>query len=212
MINSLKQEFENLKQKYNGHCFLDGSKNILISAPHAVEQTRDGNIKPAEQETAFISLYFNKKNYSCIIKTTNNNDDANHEINCKYKNDFLKKFKSGKFNFLLDIHQLSSTREMDFCIGTGGKYYNTLLQYSYISKNITPILENNGYIVEINNPFGGGKEHTNSGFLARQNYPAIQLEINSKLLYNVSNEQFLYLLNAIEEILIYIEKEIKWNF
>ena len=90
---------------------------------------------------------------------------------------------------------------MDFCIGTGGKYYNTLLKYSYIAQNIKNLLEKNEYIVEINNPFGGGTEVTNSGFLARQKYPAIQLEINSKLLYNVSNESFLKVLNAIEEIL-----------
>ena len=144
-----------------------------------------------------------------IIKTTNNNDDANYDLNCPYKRELSKKFRLGSVKFLLDLHQLNPTREMDFCIGTGGTEFNNLLFYSYIPEAIKEILTRYGFSAEINNPFAAGKPYTNAGFLARRGYPSLQLEINSRLVYNVTNKEFAKVLMALEKRLNYIEKEIR---
>ncbi|MBQ8425749.1 MAG: N-formylglutamate amidohydrolase [Clostridia bacterium] len=208
MINSFEEKFNKLKETYDDFCFLGGRKKILLSAPHSVSQTRDGVVKPAEPETAIISLFFNEKNYPCIIKTTNNSDDANHSLNSNYKTKMLEIFNSEKVKFLIDLHELNSKREMDFCIGIGGENYNNLLSYSYITKQLIDIFNNSGYTVEINNPFGAGKPHTNAGFIARKGFPSIQLEINSRLVFGVSEQEFFKVIFTIEKILNYIEKEL----
>ena len=43
-----------------GHIILNGDKKVMFSAPHAVEQTRDGKIKYAEQDTGEIARFVNK--------------------------------------------------------------------------------------------------------------------------------------------------------
>ena len=45
--------------KFEGFEILDGSKKILISAPHAVEQTREGRIKLPEPQTATLAQMLN---------------------------------------------------------------------------------------------------------------------------------------------------------
>jgi len=208
MIRRFENKFIKLVHQFNDYCYLNGKKSILISTPHSVKQTRNNTIKPAEPQTALVALFFNERNFPCIIKTSNNNDDANFDLECPYKKELSKKFKLGSVKFLLDLHQLNPKREMDFCLGTGGNDFNNLLDYSYMVEPIKEIITDAGYSVEVNKPFGAGKPYTNSGFLARRGYPALQLEVNTRLLYNVSVKEFAQVLMTIEKILDYIEKEI----
>ena len=104
-----------------GHIILNGDKKVMFSAPHAVEQTRDGKIKYAEQDTGEIARFVNKLGYPCIIKTENLNDDANYDLNCKYKSDLQKYIKDNNIVALIDLHELSPLREQLICLGTGGE-------------------------------------------------------------------------------------------
>ena len=87
-----------------------GNKKILISAPHAVDQTRNNAIKFAEKETAVIAKALNKLGYPTIIKTKNLNNDANYDLetDSTYKQKLLKFCKENDIVFVLDLHQLSS--------------------------------------------------------------------------------------------------------
>lgn len=209
MIENLKIEFEKLKENYDDFAFLDGEKNILISAPHCVSQTRNGQEKFPEPETAEISLFLNKLGYPSIIKTKNNCDDANSDENSNYKNKILEICQNKKIIFVLDLHQLSKNREIEICIGTGGEIYNNLLNLKHLKNKFVEIFESENFYAKLNEPFGATGENIISGYFSRKGFPAIQLEINSKLLYNVPENEFLKILSCITKLLNLIEKEVQ---
>lgn len=209
MISELKNEFEKLKSTSNDFSFLFGNKQIVISAPHAVPQTRNGDFKFPEPETAIFALFFNKKDYPCIIKTKNNSDDSNFDKISPYK-DFLYQYCLDKnIKFVLDIHQLSKNKDVEICIGTGRDKFNNLLHLSHLKQKIKNIFETGGFYTELDEPFGATGENTVSGFVSRKGIPSIQLEINSKLLFNVTDDEFFKVANCIQNVLTLIEKELK---
>lgn len=165
-----------------GHIILKGNNKVMFSAPHAVEQTRDGKIKFAEKETGDIAKELNKMGFSCIIKTKNVGDDANYDLNSAYKNDLLNFIKQNKIEALIDLHQLSPMREQMICIGAGGDEYLNL-QGSYnkaktIQQHFAKFFKN----VTINEPFAAKGEGTIARYVSKNcNIPCVQIEINSQL-------------------------------
>jgi UV DNA damage repair endonuclease len=191
---------------------LSGNKKILISAPHAVEQTRDGKIKFAEPETAMLAKKLNKIGYPAIIKTKNDNDDANYDLDCPYKTALLEICKTNNICFVLDLHQLSNKREMDFCLGTGDENNRNLLEHKIIATKTQEVALKNNFSLEINNPYAASSERTISGFCQRNNIPAMQLEINSRLVSSYFNaNQFDDVFDVIVEILNLVEEEMSYE-
>ena len=196
--------------KYDGFEILSGggSKRILISAPHAVEQTREGKIKFPEPTTGEIARDLNKLGYPAIIKTENLNDDANYDIEHPYKKQLLKYCKENNIEFVVDLHQLSNKREMDFCLGIGENNKN-LLTYQSLAEKITALASDNNFSMTVNDPFMAPPK-TVSGFCADNGIPSFQLEMNSGLIASYCNatrydEVFEFLKKLIE----LIEKELE---
>ncbi len=195
--------------KFEGFEILSGTKKILISAPHAVEQTRDNKVKYAEQETAIIAKMLNKLGYPTIIKTENLNDDANYDLESPYKQQLLKFCQKNNILFVLDLHQLSQTREMDFCLGTGSEDNRNLLNHNNIAHLTKQLANDNGFTLEINNPYAASSARTVSGFCSRNDFPAMQFEINSKLVSSYCNAtQLDDVYDLIVKICDMIEKEL----
>lgn len=207
-IKTLKGDFEVLKNQHNNFFIKDGLKKILISCPHSVPQTRNGEIKDAEPETAIIALELSKLGYPCIIKTTNENDDANRDLNIPYKNDMLKFINNNDIKFVIDLHQLNSNREMDICLGTGNENHKNLLHFSFLTELIKKSFEDNKLITTINNPFSAKNVRTISGFSSSNNIPAIQIEINSRCVSGLNLEKFDSVVKSILQVLNIIENEI----
>ena len=195
--------------KFNGFEILGGTKRIMISAPHAVEQTREGKIKYAEKETAIIARRLNQLGYPVVIKTENVNDDANYDFDCPYKQELFKFCNDNKVSFVLDLHQLSSTREMDFCLGTGDETNRNLLSYKNIADLTRKLANNDGFSMTINDPFGASSVRTIAGFCASKNIPSMQLEINSKLVASYCNAtQLDNVIDFVRKLCNLIDKEV----
>ena len=73
------------------HVIIEGNNNIIISAPHGVSQVRLGKQKPSEIGSLATALFLrNNSNSFLIVKTRNNNDDANFDEVSNYKNSIKK--------------------------------------------------------------------------------------------------------------------------
>ncbi len=207
---NLKQKFEELKNSQKNHVILGGTKNILISAPHAVEQLRNEKIKYAEPETALIALYLNSLGYPCIIKTKNENDDANFDEKSAYRDNLIKYCKNNNIEFVLDLHQLSPERELDFCISTGGKENKNLLHCPELSNIMSDFLKKLNFTVLLNDPFDADQPNVVSRVCANAGIMSVLLEINCRLVSDFCGAtQLKTVMTAIQKMLLCIEKKIK---
>lgn len=165
-----------------GHIILDGNKKVMFSAPHAVEQTRDGKTKFAEPETGEIVKLLNSLGYPCIIKTENLNDDANNDLECNYKKDLVEYIKNNKIVALIDLHEMAPTRQQWICLGTGGEKCLNLLGDHKKESKIIEMLSQYFDNVSLNNPFSASGMGTISRYMSECcNIPCVQIEINCKL-------------------------------
>ena len=166
----------------------NGDKNIMLSAPHAVDQLRNDKIKAKESEISAIGLYLAKEyNYPFIIKTHNYDDDANYDLESNYKDELEKQINERNIKCLIDLHQLSSKRTMDINLGIN-EYLN--FPHKRLIKQIIAIFHKYGICdVEIDNPFKAGNYRTISNNMHNKTgIDTIQIEVNSRLL-NINDEE-----------------------
>lgn len=165
-----------------GHVILNGTKKVIFSAPHAVEQTRDGKIKFAEVDTGELARSLNKLGYPCIIKTENMNDDANFDLECDYKTDLVEYIKKNDIVALIDLHELSPKREQLICLGTGGEDCLNLLGNYKLEKELQTYFSKFFDVVSCNNPFAAKTDGTISRFISSNcKIPSVQIEMNCKI-------------------------------
>ena len=99
---------------------LAGRGPVLVSAPHAVLQTRSGRLKAAERYTGMLCLMLNRRHdVPGIYKARHLMDDANHDPSSPYRNEVCRLIREGGIRCVLDLHQLRPDRSMALCIGTG---------------------------------------------------------------------------------------------
>ena len=175
------------KNSKNDHCVLNGSKNILLSSPHGVNQIRNGKIKVCEPGSLSTALFLqNQTDCFLIGKTKCNNDDANYDEKSEYKTEIERLIKENDIKYVLDFHGLSKKREMDVNLGTDG--FNNTKIYPKALNNLIFQLQKEGFIVEIDTPFRGG-EKTISGFVQTLNAKvfSLQIEINCAITNDYKN-------------------------
>lgn len=178
--------------------YLKLGNNVLISAPHAVSQTRLNKIKWSEPHTfKLASILQEKTNCSVIIKTENLNDDANYYGNSNYRNKIASLIEQNKISYILDLHSLSKKRSQQINIGTNYGF-NVVGNFTLLNR-IIQIMEKHNFMVTKDFPFTA-PEHTIAGFFSK-NYRvfSLQFEINS----NICSEEDLLnsLINALTEII-----------
>lgn len=80
------------------YVFRKGEIPILLSAPHAVKQYSEFNLKASDFLTGPLTLYLSEKcNCSCLVIVYNNQDDPNFPIETtlsSIENEYLKTLKS----------------------------------------------------------------------------------------------------------------------
>lgn len=132
---SLLQRLKELEQKfkvnnYKGNSILPcvvekyGNVPILLSAPHAVKQIRNKEIKAHEFYTgAIVECLAKQIGCACITKQylieDSTNDDPNTDnAYCSYKTAVNQFFQEHHIKLFVDIHGLSSKRDsiVDICI------------------------------------------------------------------------------------------------
>lgn len=102
MLNTIsKKEIKSLYNQIlagtnNSFEFEKGSfTDVIISAPHAVAQTREGKTKNPEPYSGIIAKLLNKYyGYTILYKSKNCNDDANYDENSPYKDFYMKNVKN----------------------------------------------------------------------------------------------------------------------
>lgn len=185
---------------------LPGSGRVMLSAPHAVLQTRNGQIKQAERYTGMLARLMNRRHGTpCIYKTRNMNDDANFDPHSPYRDALCKYANSSGIRCVLDLHQLSPKRPMALCIGTGrgqnlhGREDAVLcVSEAFMHCGLAP--------VTIDDPFAALTPATVSATVARTGIPALQLELNSALLMeDTPTERFDDVLCALEDAVCALE-------
>lgn len=188
-------------------CLLDGESSVIISAPHCVEQTRNGRIKFAEPQTLFIANELHNA-LSCpiIYKAANRNDDANYDAQCAYKSALAEYVRSHNVRWLLDLHQMASHRENDIDLGTGrGRNFTDEAALEAISG----IFRKFGIEKIVRDHlFSASYPYTVSSYINRYcNIQCLQIEINSSIVYNTSNDEGIQrIINSLKEIVIYLSQ------
>lgn len=198
-----------IKEKGDNFKIICGNSPILFSAPHAVRQSRDGELKSADTMTGVIvEALCQRTKASGIIRTFNLNDDPNWEnsgYGLKYKNAILDIINQRNILCMIDIHGCKSDYGFDIDIGTdNGKNIN-------MANNFLNII-NNGLIkcgkVETDKIFSASDSSVISKYINRKsNIACFQIEISSAIRKDM--DRLIQLLDTFEEIIKNLEIEIE---
>ena len=183
---------------------LEGQGQVLISAPHSVEQTRKGKIKYGEYQTGILAgLLHDKLDCPIIVKTHNCHDDANFDEQSPYKESLCQYVIDNGIKYVIDLHQLAPQRTENIDLGTGhGKNIKVAPFLSYVVKTH---FESRGIEkITIDKLFDASYPFTVSSFIANKcNIACIQIEINSRLVCDKYEDFcFFTLLEVLEQIVI----------
>lgn len=197
-----------LIEKDKGIKISNGKIPILLSAPHSVEQMREGKIKYAESRTAPILQLLHEKN-GCFatFKTMNFNDDANYDDKNYYKEELVNLVEKYNIKLLIDLHIMAPKREHNIDIGTGNgaNIFNR--------QDLLKILERNFEFnsiekVEIDHIFNAVYKNTVSATISHIcNIPCFQVEINWRLLDEKTEENKLTnIINALNTSILELKE------
>lgn len=181
----------------NDHFFKQTNSSVLISAPHGVPQIRLGKFKVAEIGTIPVaSIFAENTNSNLLIKTKNNNDDANYDADCQYRKQIENILKTQNIKYLIDIHGLAKFRPCD--INLGSNFEQNIKQNPKLFLSLKNALESAGFSVSIDEPFCAGPQ-TIAGFFAKNfSIWTVQIEINCDITNNPKNiEKCNHLLNTL---------------
>lgn len=175
----------------------EGSGVVMFSAPHSVEQTRMGKIKPAERFTGVLCKMLNEAGFPVIYKTANCGDDANFDMQSPYKAALCHYVKTHGVKMVVDLHQLAPARKVAINLGTAN-FRNTydvtcaeMVQNLFVEADVGE--------VRIDYPFKGSKPYTVSSFVRNAcGIQTIQIEINSKLLCLQQPDVLISVFNALK--------------
>ena len=213
----------------------EGRIPIMVSAPHAINQFRDGKIKYADMYTGGIAKYLHEKTgchviYSCMYTESDPNYDE-FEVN-KYQHELLEYVNKHNIILLIDIHGAAKERDYAVEMGTApspeqlveNEYENpanedpSLLQYKFIDDIIRIILEDKFKSHSIakknvvkNILFHAGDQNTVTKSISGKSKTAcIQLEINGEYRNPDNTNEFISLVESLIAIIEFFSK-IDWK-
>lgn len=158
-----------------------GAGKIMFSAPHSVEQIREGRVKYAEPQTGLlVEMLHETLGCPIIRKTANFNDDANYDPVSDYKTALAEYVNENHIAFLADLHQLAPSRDVMINFGTGN--YENIDDAQLLNIFVSTFQENRVGSIQIDEPFAASYAHTVSATIHREcKIPCLQIEINSRL-------------------------------
>lgn len=188
---------------------LEGTGHALFSAPHAVLQTRNGSVKCAERFTGMLCrLLHDQTDCPVLYKTRHLRDDANHDSASDYRDALCRYVKGHSIGYVFDLHQMKPERDVDVCIGTG--HGKNVLGYTELAAVVSRHFNEQGVNnITVDEPFAACHPNTVSATVAaRCRIPAIQLEINTRLLMRGYDDYcFVRVLDALRGLAVYLNSE-----
>lgn len=186
---------------------IKGDMPILLSAPHAVKQIREGKIKSEDGLTGAIVEYLCiKTGTNGIVRTYNHNDDPNYENTgkaLKYKETILNCIIEKNITILLDIHGCKDIHGFDIELGTN--YGENINQDERILEILKTEFSKIGTVV-IDEKFKASRTTTVSNFINKNsNIPCVQIEISKK--FRRENENLIKLINTLESVIYKLSKK-----
>ena len=178
-----ENNFNGTQTEENNFKIIEGCIPILLSAPHAVRQCRNGVIKPADQLTGPIVEFLCKKTGAYgIIRTFNKGDDPNFDktgYGLLYKKQIVKLINKNGLQCVFDIHGCSGKHDFNIDIGTNkGVNINKNKKFLNIIKKGFACMGN----IAIDKEFKASKYSTVSNYTHRKSkVPCFQLEVNTLL-------------------------------
>jgi len=170
------------------HAFFETDSSILISAPHGVSQIRLGQFKRAEIGTIPLAMLIAKNtNANIIIKTQNNDDDANFYDESSYRKKIDEIIKSKHIKYLIDFHGMRKSRPCD--VNLGVNFGQNIKQDIKLFDSLAAALKKSGFSVQIDQPFCAGPKTIAGSFAKKYNIWAIQLEVNCAITNEPANNQ-----------------------
>ena len=202
-------EFNGVETEESNFKIIQGNVPILLSAPHAVRQCRNGVVKPADQLTGpIVELLCERTGASGIVRTFNLCDDPNSEnvgYGLAYKKAILELIKKNGIQCIFDIHGCSDEHGFDIDIGT-----NKGINISKNKKFLNIITEKFKRVgkVAVDKKFKSSKYSTVSNYIHRKSkMPCFQLEINT--LVRKDPNMLLVLLDSFEDIIKELTNEME---
>jgi len=178
----MKYVFEDFNIEYRAN-------NVVLSAPHCCPQLRNGIMKKSETKTGVLVKDVSKAfNCSCIYKTKFYNNDPNWDKESTYRDQLVDFILANDIKLLLDIHGMSSKRNVDICISSnnGKNILNRFDLCEVIKSGFESCSFKN---VFIDNPFNASGLNVISSYVSRNcNIPCFQIEINTKFLFSTFKE------------------------
>lgn len=180
---------------------ISGVGSTMLSAPHSVKQRRDGREKLPDYFTGEIALEVSfRTGVPLIIKTSNKNDDANYDFNCRYKQELLNYIRQNNIKYLVDLHGISNRYgvDIDICTNTYMNVHND----ENLVEEVRAILLKKFEIVSVDNLFAASRDGVVSKYVSEHsNVKAIQLELSKCVRTSVE------IIDALVELVLYLNKK-----
>lgn len=207
----------------------EGNIPIMVSAPHAINQFREGQVKWADMYTGGIARYLHEVTgchliYSCMFTESDPNYD---EPGTNKYQDALKEFVDAhRVAFLIDLHGASKTREYAMEMGTapeqnpipGVEYEQdpSLHEYKFVSCLIKNIFEKNFQSSALkikdvwkNQIFAAGDQNTVTKYISENTATAcIQLEVNGQYRDPENQKAFHMLILSLQQLIEELNRRI----
>lgn len=225
------------RHKYNGSrkpgfIIIPGTIPLMISAPHAINQFREGQVKWADKYTGAIAILLHKLTGCHVIYASGyTGGDPNYDAldTNPYQNALITYVKENSIPVLIDLHGASSTRPYAAEMGTApvrdqnnsivGDANPSLKGHLFISKllrlsfeySFSRLTNDAPKEIWLNTIFDAGSQNTVTKAISScSDTAAIQLEINGQYRDPQSPELLLALIHGLK-ISIEILSKVHWN-
>jgi len=155
---------------------LPGRSRVLVTAPHATAQTREGQTKAADAGTGSLAVLLNALAGTRVIYTTRlSPSDPNFYDDNEFKQALARAIDDRRPRAVLDLHASDSGRPYDVDFGTMG---GTSLPGELLSR-LAGALRAEGPAAFSQDFFPAARNQTVTRFVAARGVPAVQVEINA---------------------------------
>jgi hypothetical protein len=158
--------------------FMPGNSKVLVVAPHATSQVRNGNVKRADSGTGSLAITLNKLNNCPLLFTTYlSPSDPNYYDDNAFKDSLKKLLDQLKPVIVIDLHASNPYRPYDVDFGTmnGASFLDRIDLYKLLIK----AFYDNGLNNLSQDRFAADRNQTVTKYVKNKNIPCLQLEINS---------------------------------
>lgn len=181
---------------------LSGKLPVLLSAPHAVNQFRDEDVRSAEKYTGALTRYLSNSTNSFAIFQLFTHADPNCDDQHYYKNAIINIINSYNIKFLIDIHSSTFSDDTDIDVVTNLK--TTLCGNDNIIDKLKSVASKYNVKIDENNKPNSKKEcEIISVSSLVCGIPSIRIVLNNKKLDILNDEEsFIKICKTLEEFIL----------